>query len=37
MEGELMVDEFVTQELRMDDINTAFDPLRDGKGYIFHE
>ncbi|CAG0895350.1 unnamed protein product [Darwinula stevensoni] len=32
LKGELMVDEFVTQELQLDDINKAFDSLREGRG-----
>ena len=32
LRGELMVDEFVTHELKLEDINKAFDFLRDGIG-----
>ncbi|CAG0906774.1 unnamed protein product, partial [Darwinula stevensoni] len=32
LRGELMVDEFVTQELKLEEINKAFDSLRDGIG-----
>ncbi|CAG0896651.1 unnamed protein product [Darwinula stevensoni] len=36
LKGGLMVDDFVTQELKFEDINKAFDFLRDGIGYLPH-